>query len=541
MNVVTTVLAQLTHYCSIWAIVLIISCVRLAVALDSPLQTVVQGDLRTPHTFTVRAGAGDLISGKFERQGPTVTCTIGLYDERGSKVKEERYWDYYSGAMPVGFVAPRQGMFRIRISAASPSDASYTLRTEVRTPAQQVAALTVTPVVRDESARVAQLSREVRAGRSRAVERFWSESKMRGGPLVEPIDLNDREVLITFLWKEIYETHNVFLVWPGEVLYPHDHFLSRVEGTNVWYKTVRVARGSRFSYQLPPNDRGEEPHYTAQTDPLNSRLYTDADRVIGSVLELPGAPDESWYRRTPSVRGTVTRHVFISALLKGRRDVVVYTPPNYVPSKGPYLLLILLDGDVYTGNLAAANTLDNLIAAHRIRPTVVCFLNNTPDGTRSGDQLSPVYPDAIATELVPWLRMSYAVTTDPKGVVIGGESQGGTAAGFIALRYPNVFGNVLFQSGAGPRFLRTGIDAADAPVRFYFDSGLYEESIWLNLPPDLRALSASAIDTQRRVRDLLRNKGYAVIYHETGGAHQGLHWRSTLAEGLIALLGEPTR
>src|SRR5581483_1616972 len=42
----------------------------------------------------------------------------------------------------------------------------------------------------------------------------------------------------------------------------------------------------------------------------------------------------------------------------------------------------------------------------------------------------------------------------------------------------------------------------------------------------------------RLLRDILQAKGYDFTYHETGGAHEGLHWRATLAEGLIALLGQ---
>lgn len=42
----------------------------------------------------------------------------------------------------------------------------------------------------------------------------------------------------------------------------------------------------------------------------------------------------------------------------------------------------------------------------------------------------------------------------------------------------------------------------------------------------------------RRFRDVLIAKGYDVIYRETGAAHNPLHWRATLAEGLMALVGD---
>lgn len=70
---------------------------------------------------------------------------------------------------------------------------------------------------------------------------------------------------------------------------------------------------------------------------------------------------------------------------------------------------------------------------------------------------------------------------------------------------------------------------------------LYEEGGWANLPSATRALSDSGNDGFHRVRDVLQKKGYDVMYHETGGAHEGVHWGATLAEGLIALFGQPTK
>ena len=102
---------------------------------------------------------------------------------------------------------------------------------------------------------------------------------------------------------------------------------------------------------------------------------------------------------------------------------------------------------------------------------------------------------------------------------------------------------ILLQSAGGPRlvpFLRT-FDAPKVPLRFYLDMGLYEEGIWASLPPDARAPSASGLLLSRHLRDVLQAKGYDVMYHETGSAHEFVHWRATLAEGLMALLGPPTK
>ena len=48
---------------------LTLSGASATLAQDRPLQPVLQGDLATPRTYTLRAGAGNLIAGTFERQG----------------------------------------------------------------------------------------------------------------------------------------------------------------------------------------------------------------------------------------------------------------------------------------------------------------------------------------------------------------------------------------------------------------------------------------------------------------------------------------
>ena len=447
-----------------------------------------------------------------------------------------------SGQQSIGFVTPTKGDYQIRITDSSAFGGPYTLRTQRQTPSERMSGVPpVTPVVRFHSPRIAELSEDVKVRQPGAIERFWSEAEARGAPLVETIDGDDRNFLVTFLWREAYEIRNVRVVWPGAA--PLDYYMSHIPKTDVWYKTLRIHRGSRFSYELAPNDRPGEPDYSAQADPLNSRQYGGH-----SIVETPGAPDESWYLRTPSVRGSITQRSLDSALLKRRREISVYTPPGYSPSSGPYPLLILFDGGAYLRDdlINAPNTLNNLIAAHRIRPPVVCFVS---DNRGVGLGQTQVYASAMATELVPWLRSSYAISADSKDVVIGGYSAGAGAAGYAAFNYPSVFGSALLQSGAGQVLVPLLVNSPQKPLRFYIDQGLYEYGNWSSLSPDEQAVDGwfeEGIAPQgqnwllraRLFRTILQAKGYDFEYRETGGGHEVVHWRATLAEGLIALLGQ---
>ena len=256
------------------------------------------------------------------------------------------------------------------------------------------------------------------------------------------------------------------------------------------------------------------------------------------MLSLPGAPDESWVRRTPSRRGTLTESTFDSPSLKARISLRIYTPGDYAPASGPYPLVLLFDGTAYaTGMIAAPTTLDNLVAEQRIRPPIVAFVDSTTDVVRNrGANLSnQSFLDAVALELVPWLRSTHSIRLDPKDLVIGGYSAGAVAGARTALAHPGVFGNVLAQSGgaaAGDRY----VAAPRAPVRFYIDMGLYELTPQGDLPCDELILAEGMTVANRRFRDILLAKGYDVTYRETGGDHSYMHWRATLPEALMTLL-----
>jgi len=411
--------------------------------------------------------------------------------------------------------------------------------------------VSVTPKEVNTSERIHQLSRDVQQGRSDAVNQFWREVTGKG-PLVESVQGNDQDLLVTFLWREIFETHNVLVGWPMAAWRPDDYYMSHLPKTDVWYKTIQLRRGSRFSYWLSPNLRaGADRVFTDQLDPLNPHVFPedpDSTTDRSSVLDTPGAPDDTWFRRTPARRGTVAQKTFKSELLKNVRDIWVYTPPGYSATAGPYPLVVLFDGFTYVsvaGN-NAPSTFDNLISDGRMRPAIVCFVNSVNRAAEQGHLGADAYGDAIVRELLPQLRSTYAISASARDTVIGGFSAGGLAASLIALRHSEVFGNVIAQSGAFR--LRTSGSAepntvaqmysvtARVPVRFYLETGLYENAPSAHLPLHEMALDEGITASNRHFRDVLIAKGYDVTYRETATAHESVHWRATLADALMTLL-----
>src|SRR5438552_10175519 len=165
---------------------------------------------------------------------------------------------------------------------------------------------------------------------------------------------------------------------------------------------------------------------------------------------------------------------------------------------------------------------------------------------------SSAYADFLAQEIVPWARANYHATDRPEQTIIGGASLGGLQAAFVGLKHPEVFDNVLSQSGAFPwkpdgekeyEWLNRQFAASPRlPLRFSFEAGLLEGTWWWRslvphspngppvIDPTLLAANLNLIDT-------LQSKGYSVHYTEFNGNHGLLNWRGTLAGHLIALVG----
>jgi enterochelin esterase family protein len=121
-------------------------------------------------------------------------------------------------------------------------------------------------------------------------------------------------------------------------------------------------------------------------------------------------------------------------------------------------------------------------------------------------------------------------------------SYGGLAAAWCGLRRPDVFGNVLSQSGsywwrpkgAGEwQWLTAQFEASPRlPLRVYMDVGLLED---MRRPSD--PTFPTMVEANRALRDVLVSKGYDVAYAELNAGHDYVSWRGTVADGLRFLLG----
>ena len=399
---------------------------------------------------------------------------------------------------------------------------------------------------------------------------FWKEIGPNGSPLIEPIKDDSIHRFATFLWRGNAETQRVLLNFPNCSLIPGDCFLHRVEGTDVWYRTLRLDHRLRTTYLLTPNapavplgtkiddDLLSQVTVRSQRDPLNPKAISDSAKDPdlpshhgSSKLEMPDAPPQPWADKRAGVPvGEIVKQELGSALLKNTRSIFVYLPPGYSKDAQPYDLLVVFDGQDSIDIVPTPTTLDNLLSEKRISPTVAVMVGNV-NGMR-GTELpcNPTFAEFLNSELMPWLRRNYNVTRDAQRVTIGGYSYGGLAATCAAYRHPETFGNVLSQSGsywwtpppdpskpdsfapdAEPSYVaQLFVNSPKLPLRFYLDAG--------SLELDRDGDGSSILVTNRHLRDVLRAKGYEVFYQEFQGGHDYLSWRGSIADGLILLGGK---
>jgi len=392
-----------------------------------------------------------------------------------------------------------------------------------------------------DSPRMADLKKRMDAGnRAEAVIVFWEDVRKAGAPLIEPVPGDPHYSWVTFLWQAKENTVNVAIIdgVAGGIggFDPSKNLMTRLAGTDVWYRTYKVRNDAAFTYWISPNDSLESLNTTSprstkpQADPLNPRRVGPQ-----SYVELPEASGVSLATASSPTRGKVERSRLHSQILNNERDIWVYTPPGFESSGQSYPLIVTMDGSQYVSDLPVPVILDNLIAQKRVPPMVAIMVGNAGRGPELS--CNDRFADFLASEVVPWMRKNYNAGRDPARTIVTGSSLGGLAAMFAAFQHPEVFGNVLSQSGS-----------------YWWTPSEDPERSWLTRqfvqsPPRSLKISMSVglmevpdqLDTNRHLRDVLIAKGYALHYSEFNGNHGYVSWRDDFAGRLLDLAGISTR
>ncbi|MER5885318.1 enterochelin esterase [Streptomyces sp. NPDC001941] len=382
-----------------------------------------------------------------------------------------------------------------------------------------------------------------------AEEQFWLRVEALGTPLVEPDPEGAADHrLVTFLWRDDPAHPATDVLALVHTVTDRDrhagdlapHLMRRLPDTSVWAIEHRLRADHRASYQFHPGHGGREEILRtdrdawlgvldrALPDPLNREpaLPSRDGRSPASVVSLPDSPAQPHAARRPGI----ARGALRTASVDGR-TLQVHLPPGHDPAGGPYPVAVLLDGEMWGPVLGVGDMLDGLYADGALAPAVTLLVDTM--GNRMVDlSCNGGFVDWLADTLLPWAATEFGASREPARTVVAGQSAGGLTAAFAAHRRPDRFGLALSQSGSfwwpddpelGAEWLtRQYAESERRPVRLHLEVGLQE---WMLLGEN------------RRLRDVLRTRGYDFSYEEFNGGHDYACWRGGLASGLVRLLG----
>lgn len=357
---------------------------------------------------------------------------------------------------------------------------------------------------------------------STAVDEFMRANRF---PLVEPGQ-------VTFVYKgPADEVHLRRWISGFNTSLP----MEALEGTDLWALTMELPDKSRFEYKFEVVQGSKR---SLLLDTMNDVRAHDPFGA-NSVCQGFGYKRPRWTLHHPDTReGTLTHLRLDSEAFGNRREVQVYLPARYRASRS-YPLLVVHDGPEYVRYADLKVVLDNLIHGLEIPAMIVAL-------TQSDDRLVEYTGDTrharfIGEELVPAMAKKFPLIDDSSARGLMGASLGGVATLHAASLYPELFGQLLLQSGSfafsdlgqhqkGPVF--------DPVVRFvnayrkepfaladkiYLSCGIYESLIYEN----------------RSMVPFLQAKGMQVNFEEARDAHNWENWRDRLRNGLTWLFPGP--
>ncbi|HOJ02690.1 MAG TPA: alpha/beta hydrolase-fold protein [Bacteroidota bacterium] len=293
--------------------------------------------------------------------------------------------------------------------------------------------------------------------------------------------------------------------------------LTRLGSTTLWYRSDRFEHDARLDYKLVVDGNWildpRNPLTMAGGFGPNSELRMPRYQEPGEVLSNTGVP-----------RGRIIDTTLSIPELGNQRNMRIYLPPSHGAPDERYPLVLFHDGLDYQRLGNAATVLDNLIAARAIPPCIALFIPAV-DRTEeyAGSQLS-TYARHLAEVLLPAIDARYNTRTDAASRVLIGSSNGGNIALYMAMSWPQLFGNVGAQSSNIIPSIAQFFAAAPAlPLRLYMDVGTYDIPVLIP-----------------RVRDfvqILTLRQYDVLYREYNEGHSWGNWRAHIDDMLIRFLG----
>lgn len=298
--------------------------------------------------------------------------------------------------------------------------------------------------------------------------------------------------------------------------------------------------------QPVPFTRGEEGVWSLTVGPVAPNLYIYKFRIGGALVPDPNntftgfaaqpgystvvVPGDgpAYYDAKDVPHGAVARHVYHSSVTNGEREMYVYTPPGYDPSR-EYPVLYLLGGSgeiASTWNIdgRAGFIADNLLASGQMVPMIIAMPNNQIVHRRHPEHTAltfDIFERELIEEIVPLVESHYSVRAERHGRALAGLSMGGRHAQLVGFRHLEEFASfgilsagLVPEPGEAPEWA-TSASAFNQRVDYLFVGlGTYE-----NQPTNRSVLFHQAL----AARDVTHD-----YYVGGNGGHDWGTWRDHL-------------
>jgi len=411
-----------------------------------------------------------------------------------------------------------------------------------------------------------------------ASPQWWTLLSERDAPLFKQ---QNGQCLVLFVWRDpqggsqLSTTSAVLLNVSG--LTNHNTWqptcLIRFNNSDLWFATLTISTRWRGSYAYIPIQSEQLPELVKQNDdsresqrrwwlevvkqqvidPLNHNLPIVSGWGKCSALHLPQAPQEAGWQEWDKgeLNKIADKHCkqlnWNSATLNNQRQCTVFST-----AEGKAPLVILLDGQNWGAVTGTLSVLKQLTAQKKITAAHYLLIPSINNITR-GKELScdHIFWQSIIKELLPKVTTLLVQTNKTMtDCVVIGQSLGGLSAVYAVTHFPAYFNKAISLSGS---FWWPEIQRMQNPDAFE----LTEQHNKVSLPKNSLAdrvskdeLSVSGLSIYQTVGkvekqlsiyndlqyDIFKEHGAQVTYHKVDGGHDWLSWRSSMINGLMALM-----
>lgn len=325
---------------------------------------------------------------------------------------------------------------------------------------------------------------------------------------------------------EVRDDHTVVFRFYGpdcrEVLVDGNFFVGPTQG-----KTVRMTKGGDGVWEAVLGPFTPDIYrYSFIVDGIkivdpNNTYSISMSQPTFSVVYIHGDKPQYFDPKDNVPHGSLTTHYYYSDVTKGLRDIVVYTPAGYNPSKKyPVLYLMAGSGDTQDTWIKEGSLnfiLDNAIAEGKVREMIVAIPNSnvvTRNHPRHTELAFPMIEKEFTEAIIPFVESHYSVIKNRHSRAIAGLSMGGRMAQYVGFRHLDLFASFGLLSSA--------IDASETPAISRPD---------FNSKVDYLFLGAGTYETSKNARHQVMHEEWEKMgikhdYYVGGeGAHSMITWK----------------